>query len=218
MATSAESAAVAMDGHAIKVGSQSKPRATAGALAARLRTIGSTDAIAIGALAVNQCLKSVISARKYLNEDPAPRDTCIRVSRLAVGPDAVQLVLERRDGVIATPAVPAEDNFRVTSETKLPALAGAIAGKARTGTKVLSIVGVGPTAVLKMLKAIAAAQGYLTDDKIEIYFVPRFIEVALPARKTAGATAGESSGASATPGSTEDRIAVCLDAYLEARK
>ncbi len=50
----------------LKVASQSKPTAVAGAIAGVMREAGRVEVQAIGAGAVNQAIKSVVIARGYL--------------------------------------------------------------------------------------------------------------------------------------------------------
>lgn len=55
-----------MDVDILKVSSQSKPKAVAGALAAVLREHGSAEVQAVGAGAVNQAVKAIAIARGFV--------------------------------------------------------------------------------------------------------------------------------------------------------
>lgn len=58
-----------MDIDIIKVAARSRTTAVAGAIAAVIRQAGYAEVQAIGASAVNQAVKAVAIARKYLTED-----------------------------------------------------------------------------------------------------------------------------------------------------
>jgi stage V sporulation protein SpoVS len=75
-----------------------------------------------------------------------------------VGPDAVSVLVSRTPRGPAPPE-PAEDaRLRVAATTKAAAIAGAVAAKARSGCAHLSITGIGPIAVLKMVKALSLCE------------------------------------------------------------
>lgn len=76
--------------------------------------------------------------------------------------------------------------LKVNGTSKASAVAGAIAGKVREGTDVLSATGVGPAAVLKMVKAVALARLYLKADGKDLYAAPRFTEVTIDGEKRTG--------------------------------
>jgi stage V sporulation protein SpoVS len=75
---------------------------------------------------------------------------------------------------IPEPADP--DGLRIASATKPNGLAGAIAGKLRDGCASVTVTGIGPTAVLKGIKALALAEAYVRDTHT-IACVPRFIDM-----------------------------------------
>jgi len=83
----------------IKVAAGSRPAATAGAIASAVRRSGRANVRAIGAAAVNQAIKAVVIARRYLGEDgfdvvciPSFVDLEIHGQERT----AIQLVVERR--------------------------------------------------------------------------------------------------------------------------
>ena len=53
----------------VRVSGQSRPNSVAGAIAALLRLYGIVEVQAIGAVAVNQAVKSIAIARSYLSVD-----------------------------------------------------------------------------------------------------------------------------------------------------
>ncbi|UCC64261.1 MAG: stage V sporulation protein S [Anaerolineae bacterium] len=83
----------------IKVAGRSRPTKVAGAIAGIVREEGQTGARAIGARAVNQAIKGVIVARKYLAQDGIDV-ICIPVfTQLEIGGlerTAITLIVEPR--------------------------------------------------------------------------------------------------------------------------
>mgnify|MGYP001102022638 CR=1 FL=1 len=109
-----------------------------------------------------------------------------------VGPDAVRLTVTR--GTAASAAAPAEAaTLRVGKTTTAGALAGAIAGKARDGVTVLAATGSGPAAVLKLVKAVALARGYVREAGLDVVTFPRFVDLKV---------------------ADEERTGVCFDIYI----
>lgn len=109
-----------------------------------------------------------------------------------VGPDAVRLSVHR--AAAQGDATPVDGHIlRVGKATTAGSLAGAIAGKARDGATVLSATGSGPAAVLKLVKAVALARGYLRDAALDVVTYPRFVELKV---------------------ADEDRTGVCFDVYI----
>ncbi len=83
----------------IKVAASSRSAATAGAIAGAVRRLGQANVRAIGAAAVNQAIKAVIIARRYLAEEgldlvciPSFVDLEVRGEKRT----AVQLTVEQR--------------------------------------------------------------------------------------------------------------------------
>jgi stage V sporulation protein S len=86
----------------LKVSTQSRPSAVAGAIAGVMRDRGIVEVQAIGAGATNQAIKAVAIARAYLSEDGI--DLCCVPSFIEVVINdqertAIKLVIQRSDGV-----------------------------------------------------------------------------------------------------------------------
>ena len=68
--------------------------------------------------------------------------------------------------------------IKVSSKSRVPAVAGAIAGVVRDNNRA-EVQVIGPSAVNQAVKAMILATGYLEEDGIEVYFVPEFTEVSI---------------------------------------
>ncbi len=135
-----------------------------------------------------------------------------------VGPDVLQLTVSR--AAYTPPTTPAADGFRLkaSSEGKIVSLAGAIAGKTRAGATHITVTGVGPGAVLVMLKALARASGFLATDNVRLVIFPDFMSMMLsgmPAPGSSSTTTPDSTTAGAamlaTPALTDAVIGPAAD-------
>ena len=124
------------------------------------------------------------------------------VHLVKIGPDAVRFCIVRRAKDAAGGAVPssitsvggtgavsgsADDvDFKSAAETRAASLAGAIAGKLRSGTRVVSVTAIGPGALLKMIKALALAQEYLQEDKLTCNWCPEAIKLVVAGEERHG--------------------------------
>lgn len=101
----------------------------------------------------------------------------MQVAQLSdIGPDAMSLTVIKSAPIPDTP-VPEASLLRVAGASAPGKLAGAIAGKVRDGATHLAVTGIGPAAVLRMLKAAAIAAGYLAEGGVAITTLPRFVDV-----------------------------------------
>jgi stage V sporulation protein S len=66
--------------------------------------------------------------------------------------------------------------LKVSATSRSTALAGAIAGVMRE-RRYVEVQAIGAGAVNQAVKAIAIARGYLEEDRIDISFIPVFIEI-----------------------------------------
>lgn len=66
--------------------------------------------------------------------------------------------------------------LKVSASSRSTALAGAIAGVIRDRSYV-EVQAIGAGAVNQAVKAIAIARGYLEEDRIDIQFIPVFVEI-----------------------------------------
>jgi stage V sporulation protein SpoVS len=102
-----------------------------------------------------------------------------------IGPDAISITVSKAPKhPVATPT---DSNIlRVNANSRPGAIAGAIAGKAREGAAVLSATGIGPGAVLKIVKAIALAREYVKDTHLDIYAAPHFVDLKVAEEERTG--------------------------------
>ncbi|MGB0387464.1 MAG: stage V sporulation protein S [Ardenticatenaceae bacterium] len=66
--------------------------------------------------------------------------------------------------------------LKVSAHSRSTAVAGAIAGVIRGGTRV-DVQAIGAGAVNQAVKAVAIARSYLSEDRIDIVCVPSFVEI-----------------------------------------
>lgn len=162
---------------ALRIRATSKPKAVAGAVANKLRGGEIFSLNGIGALSVNQAIKSAIIARSYLKDDGI--DLAMRPRLVEeVGPDVVSLAIIKHTST-SDKSAPEEFCFKSAGSTQAGSLAGALANKIREGATFLSITSVGPDAALRSIKSIAMASGYVKEDGFEILCVPVFVDLKL---------------------------------------
>lgn len=166
---------------ALKVSAQSVPNKVGGAIAHCVRIGGAPPAImCTGASAINQAVKGIAIARKYLTDEEEehitdlickPRferhdsDSCIITLRMA-------RPIDMEKDVSDITATPSSDPYK---------LAGAIAGKIRDGERV-GINAVGANSVFHAVEACAVGNTYLRDDEIDLKFTPSFTTLDDPRR------------------------------------
>jgi len=181
----------------IKVGSDSDTRKVAGSICHQLRDLSDGGSIHVGAVgrnAVNQAVKALAIATRYLaSDDPA---MCMSIVPIFDGgderPDQLTMTVtaeELDDGSYDTVLTGKE----LTSSNKWWNLAGAIAGRLRDGDAV-AVLSKGGTMVLNTMRAIDRATQYLGEDEDqdtdeELSFTPSFVEV--PFERRSGSKEGE---------------------------
>lgn len=156
----------------LKVKGDSKPNSVAGAICNVVRESADGEppaVVATGPAAINQAMKAIAIARKYLlEEDTGAID-------LVVSPQfeedirqssRVCFVLSK---IRPTTRIPSEDDLACKDKTDPYKLAGAMAQRIRDGDKVACTTK-GPVPVLIAVKAIAIANTYLADDGKEAKF------------------------------------------------
>jgi stage V sporulation protein SpoVS len=105
----------------------------------------------------------------------------------SVGPDALALLVTKCAPLPdAAAEMPEASLLRAAGASAPGKLAGAIAGKVRDGTMHLGITGIGPAAVLRMLKAAAIASSYLTESGLRITVSPAFVGVSVDGQDRTG--------------------------------
>lgn len=190
--TSADVASVASSRNPLlKVSSESKPNSVAGAICNVVReSVGNEPpaVMATGPAAINQAMKSVAIARKYLLDEDVPN----QVDLLALPKfeqdvrDGSNMVFKlMRSEPIARE--PAETDLCCKARTDAFKLAGAIAGRVRDGEEV-AITVKGAVPVLISVKAIALAQEYVKDEGIELRFATQFRDLEDPELNNAPST------------------------------
>jgi stage V sporulation protein SpoVS len=153
----------------------------AGAIAHTLRGGTPCTVSCIGAKTINQAVKGVIVARRYLEEDGLETFVGVRLNR-DVGNDAVDLVINGGKPRLPTAPADAAPTFKVSSKTNPFKLAGAHATRVREtgGKEAMTFMGMGAEAVRSMVKATAASTGYLVDDGgFGLVMVPETVVVSL---------------------------------------
>lgn len=159
----------------VKVRASSKPNLVAGALCNMFRASKmSISVLATGPTAVNQAIKAIAIATKYLKSEPTPLsvrgvpsfEKPIRSSsKMSVTLHLVDISKESDVGALL-----------VTENTDSFKLAGAIAGRLRTGQSV-RVTSKGPIPVLVTSKAICLAAQYVQEEYAKVEFVPHFTEL-----------------------------------------
>ncbi|CAE7826649.1 unnamed protein product, partial [Symbiodinium sp. KB8] len=129
----------------VRVGGATPVPKLAGAIAHTIRATGKCTVSAIGAAAVNQAVKGIVSARFYLEESGADVEVTARTNR-DVGVNAAA----KLGGALAS---------------------NAREGKG-TEAEPLCCVGIGANAVLAMVKAVAFASLYVEEEGITVSMVP----------------------------------------------
>ena len=165
----------------LKVGAESKPQSVARAIQHVMRespTKLPPAVNAIGPAAINQAVKAIAIARKYLLDERPAID-------LLVTPRFEQDIRSGSNVVFDIEKVrpikrePTEDDLSAKEKTDAFKLAGAIAGRARDGEEV-AVTTKGAIPVLVAVKAIALAQEYCQDDSMSIKFAVQFRDLADP--------------------------------------
>ena len=129
-------------------------------------------------LFVNQAIKAIAIARKYLLDEEQPIDILVEPTfeqDIRQGSNVV-FKLEKSEPISREPT---EADLSCKDKTDYTKLAGAISMRVRDGEEVALTVK-GPVPVLVSVKAIAQAQAYLTDDGIGVKFAVQFRDLEDP--------------------------------------
>jgi len=173
----------------LKVKADSKPNSVAGAICSVVRESRGNmppAVVATGPAAINQAMKAIAIARKYLLEESEPIDLIcqprfeedIRVS------SRVCFVLNKSRPL---PRQPTEDDLACKEKTDPYKLAGAMANRAREGEKVACTTK-GPVPVLLAVKAMALAQTYVADEGMDISFTVSIVDLENPEMRSSDVT------------------------------
>lgn len=153
----------------------------AGAIAHTLRTGSPCTVACIGARAINQAIKGVVSARRYLEAESIETFVTATLNR-EVGSDAVDLRITPASTRAKLADADAAPTFKVSAKTNPFKLAGALATRVRESSapEAMTFMGMGAEAVRSMVKATAAAAGYLKDDGgFTLAMVPESIAITM---------------------------------------
>lgn len=165
------------------------PNKLAGAIcnAARETVGGELPAVmATGPQAINQAIKGIAIARKYLLEDDNPTDLVVQAQfeqDLRDGSN-VRLQLKKSRPIRREPM---EEDLSAKDKTDCFKLAGAIAGRVRDNEQV-AVTTKGSIPVLVTIKATALAQDYLADEGIDLKFAVQFRDLEDPELHNAPST------------------------------
>ena len=134
--------------------------------------------MATGPAAINQAMKAIAIARKYLAEEDTPVDLiCKPVFEEDIRQSSRVCFELKKSRKVKT--IPSEDDLACKDKTDPYKLAGAMAGRVREGETVACTTK-GPVPVLIAIKAIALAQTYLEDEETEIQFVVSIVDLENP--------------------------------------
>lgn len=165
----------------LKVSSESKPNTVAGAICNVVREARNNhppNIMATGPAAINQAIKAIAIARKYLLDEDEPIDLLVFPKFEQDFREGSNVILEMKK---ARPIArePSETDLSCKDKTEFHKLAGAISNRVRDGEEVaLTVKGAVP--VLVSIKAIALAQEYLADEGIDLKFAVQFRDLEDP--------------------------------------
>jgi stage V sporulation protein S len=162
----------------------------AGAISKRIREGSAVKVVALGALSVNQSVKSMAISRSFLEADGidlAVQPEFIHIPSASSSDEPQRSAL--RFNIVPRPPAsgrtaprtrgtsdPGASELKVASKTSPMSAAGAIAKRVREGKKCV-VVAMGADSVNQAVKAVAIARTYLEDDQMDINFRPKFIHV-----------------------------------------
>jgi len=167
-------AASGSDRRNLKVSGTSIPKVVAGSIAHICRAGSAPSIMATGDIAINQAVKSIAVARRYLEEEG---DVDIKVQpRFKARSKMLTLSVEKtRKSRDLSEEFLLDTDMIVKASTDGSKTAGAIAARAREGTP-CAVVSNGNAGVFQTIRSIAIARQYLTDDHKDLYFVPAMVD------------------------------------------
>merc|ERR1719440_2026096 len=171
----------ASDNPVLKVKGDSKPNSVAGAICNIVRESSSgqpPSVVATGPAAINQAMKAVAIARKYLLDEDSPTDMIVfpRFEEDIRQSSRVCFELKKSRKI---KTIPSEDDLACKDKTDPYKLAGAMANRLREGEQVACTTK-GPVPVLIAVKVMALAQTYVADDDIEIKYCVGIVDLENP--------------------------------------
>lgn len=171
----------ASDNPLLKVKGDSKPNSVAGAICNVVRESSSGQppaVVATGPAAINQAMKAIAIARKYLLDEPQPLDIIVTPKFEEDIRHSSRVCFELRKSR-PIKGQPTEDDLASKDKTDPYKLAGAMAGRIRDGEDVACTTK-GPVPVLIAVKAIALAQTYVADEGTDVKFTVAIVDLENP--------------------------------------
>jgi len=180
MSMASVSDVAASDDPLLKVKADSTPNKVAGAICNVVRESGEPPkVVATGPAAINQAMKAIAIARKYMLEEETG------ATDLDVSPQFEEDIRQSSRVCFVlgkarkTNPIPSETDLACKATTDPYKLAGAMAQRIRDGDKVACTTK-GPVPVLIAVKAIAIANTYLADDGKQIKFTVSICDLENP--------------------------------------
>jgi len=171
----------ASDNPVLKVKGDSKPNSVAGAICNIVRESAGgkpPSVVATGPAAINQAMKAIAIARKYLQDEDTPVDLTVQANFEEDIRHSSRVCFElKKSRKVA--AAPSEDDLACKEKTDPYKLAGAMAGRVRDGEQVACTTK-GPVPVLIAIKAIALAQTYVAEEGMDIKFAVSIVDLENP--------------------------------------
>jgi len=165
----------------LKVGHGSQAKNVAGAICNVIRENVHDVApciLATGPAAINQAMKAIAIARKYLQNEPKPVDLLVRArfeQQIREGSNIVFELFKTK----SIDRMPSEDDLAAKEKTDVNKLAGAIANRIRDGEEV-AVTTKGPVPVLVAVKSIGMAEVYLAEDNISLQYSVGIVDLENP--------------------------------------
>lgn len=165
----------------LKVKGDSKPNSVAGAICNIVRESASgqpPSVVATGPAAINQAMKAIAIARKYLLEESPPVDMTVKPHFEEDIRQSSRVCFELKKSR-PLKSTPSEEDLSCKDTTDPYKLAGAMAGRARDGESVACTTK-GAVPVLIAIKALALAQTYVEEEGMEIKFTVAIVDLENP--------------------------------------
>jgi len=170
----------ASDNPVLKVKGDSKPNSVAGAICNIMREAGKLPAVvATGPAAINQAMKAIAIARKYLLEEETGATDVLVFPRFEEDIRQSSRVCFVLSKTRSATRIPSEDDLACKDKTDPYKLAGAMAQRVRENEKVACTTK-GPVPVLIAVKAIGLTNTYLEEDGKEVKFVVSIVDLENP--------------------------------------
>jgi len=171
----------ASDNPVLKVKGDSKPNSVAGAICNVVRESSRgvpPSVVATGPAAINQAMKAIAIARKYLMDESPAVDVVVTPKFEEDIRHSSRVCFELTKGR-PLKSTPSEDDLACKDKTDPYKLAGAMAQRVREGESVACTTK-GPVPVLIAVKALALANTYLEEENVNVRFTVSIIDLENP--------------------------------------